>query len=254
MARRSLRRSKPPKPKAPILTAEQKRRRIERLKKCIRDLQAFDPQKVQKRFGVHEVFALEAAIDKALASAFGQGTSAYMRYNRAATLDHGPLITKAAARAAAVPPDSGEPRSQDPREAQEAQAYFSEGRERSIDLLQKAICTLEDEIEELNPVVAGSRSNVEAPRPHAHCGIIGRIAEQSKAPIVLPLPRACSPHGRTVGVLDLDPVAGGAGSVGRGQSFRHDALEAQLAGVPKHHGAVLLGVLVVDDPGRRPRQ
>jgi hypothetical protein len=164
MARRSLRRSKPPKPKAPILTAEQKRRRIERLKKCIRDLQAFDPQKVQKRFGVHEVFALEAAIDKALASAFGQGTSAYMRYNRAATLDHGPLITKAAARAAAVPPDSGEPRSQDPREAQEAQAYFSEGRERSIDLLQKAICTLEDEIEELNPVVAAlQKSNATQP-------------------------------------------------------------------------------------------
>src|SRR5271156_2244830 len=49
MARRSVRRSKPPKPKAPILTAEQKRRRIERLKKCVRDLQAFDPQKVQKR-------------------------------------------------------------------------------------------------------------------------------------------------------------------------------------------------------------
>jgi len=32
--------------------------------------------------------------------------------------------------------------------------HASEGRERSIDLLQKAICTLEDEIEELNPVVA----------------------------------------------------------------------------------------------------
>jgi hypothetical protein len=62
MARRSVRRpkrTKPPKPKAPILTAEQKWRRIERLKKCIRDLQAFDPQKVQKRFGVPEVFALK---------------------------------------------------------------------------------------------------------------------------------------------------------------------------------------------------
>jgi hypothetical protein len=165
MARRSVRRSKPPKPKAPILTAEQKRRRIERLKKCIRDLQAFDPQKVQKRFGVPEVFALEAVIDKALASAFGQRTSAYMRYNRAATLDHGPLITKAPVRSAVMPPESSEPGSQDdPREAQEARAYFSEGRERSIDLLQKAICTLEDEIEELNPVVAApQKSNATQP-------------------------------------------------------------------------------------------
>jgi hypothetical protein len=34
----------------------------------------------------------------------------------------------------------------------------------------------------------GSHGNIEAPRPHAHWGIIGRIAEQSKAPIVL-LPR-----------------------------------------------------------------
>jgi hypothetical protein len=54
--------------------------------------------------------------------------------------------------------------SQDPREAQEARAYFSEGRERSIDLLQKAICTLEDEIEELNPVVAApQKSNATQP-------------------------------------------------------------------------------------------
>ena len=75
MARRSVRRprrSKPRKPKAPVLTVEQKRSRIEQFKKCIRDLEAFDSQKVQKRFGVPEVVALEAAIDKALSSAFGQ--------------------------------------------------------------------------------------------------------------------------------------------------------------------------------------
>jgi hypothetical protein len=163
---RSVRRSKPPKPKAPILTAEQKRRRIERLKKCIRDLQAFDPQKVQKRFGVPEVFALEAAIDKALSSAFGHGTSAYMRFNRAATLDHGPLVTYAPVRSTVVPPEAGVQGSQDdPREAQEARAYFSEGKERSIDLLRKAICRLEDEIAELNPVVAAPPQKSIATQP-----------------------------------------------------------------------------------------
>jgi hypothetical protein len=166
MARRSVRRRKPPKPKAPILTAEQKRRRIERLKKCIRDLQAFDPQKVQKRFGVPEVFALEAAIDKALSSAFGHGTSAYMRFNRAATLDHGPLVTNAPVRSTVVPPEAGEQGSQDdPREAQEARAYFSEGKERSIDLLRKAICRLEDEIAELNPVIAAPSQKSIATQP-----------------------------------------------------------------------------------------
>ena len=126
---------------------EQKRRRIEQFKKCIRDLEAFDPQKVPKRFGVPEVVALEAAIDKALSSAFGQGTSAYMRYNRAATLDHSPLVTNASVRSTVGEPGSQEARdAQETQEAQEARTNFSEGKKRSIALLRKAICTLEDEI------------------------------------------------------------------------------------------------------------
>ena len=43
MARRPV---PPPKPRSPILTAGQKRRRIERLQKCITNLEAFDHQKV----------------------------------------------------------------------------------------------------------------------------------------------------------------------------------------------------------------
>ena len=52
MARRSV---PPPKPKPPVLTVGQKRRRIERLQKCMQRLEAFDPQKVQRRLGVPEV-------------------------------------------------------------------------------------------------------------------------------------------------------------------------------------------------------
>jgi hypothetical protein len=70
MARRSV---PPPKPKTPILTVGQKRRRIERLQKCITSLEAFDLQKARKR--APAVLELEAAIDKALSSAFGYGTS-----------------------------------------------------------------------------------------------------------------------------------------------------------------------------------
>jgi hypothetical protein len=65
---------------------------MERLQKCIRRLEAFDPQKVQKRIGVPEVLTLEADIDKALCSAFGYGTPAYIQYNLAATLDYGPSL------------------------------------------------------------------------------------------------------------------------------------------------------------------
>src|SRR5580693_4850860 len=94
MARRSV---PPAKPKTPILTVGQKRRRIERLRKCVTSLEAFDPQKVHNR--APAVLELEAAIDKALSTAFGYGTPAYLRYNEAATLDPSPLLAEAAARA-----------------------------------------------------------------------------------------------------------------------------------------------------------
>src|SRR5271155_2992221 len=139
MARRSV---PPPKPKSPILTVGQKRRRIERLEKCATSLEVFDPQKARKR--APAVLALEAAIDKALSSAFGYGTPAYLRYNQAATLDPGPLITNATLRSPVLRPVGGPGRHD--AQVQEARQYFSEGKERSIALLREAIGTLEDEI------------------------------------------------------------------------------------------------------------
>jgi len=91
MARRSV---PPPKPKTPILTVGQKRRRIERLQKCVISLEAFDPQKARNR--APAVLELEAAIDKALSSALGYGTPSYLRYNAAAVLDPSPILTNVA--------------------------------------------------------------------------------------------------------------------------------------------------------------
>jgi hypothetical protein len=123
MARHSV---PPPKPKSPILTVGQKRRRIERLQKCITSLETFDSQKVRKRFGNPEVLTLGAAIDKALSSAFGYGTPAYLRYNQAATLDPGPLITNATLCNPVLPPVGGPGRHD--AQVQEARQYFSEGK------------------------------------------------------------------------------------------------------------------------------
>jgi hypothetical protein len=145
MARRS---ALPPKPKSPILTVGQKRRRIERLQKCITRLEAFDPQKARKR--APAVLELEAAIDKALSSAFGYGTPAYLRYNEAATLDPSPLLADVAVRAPARP-IGGTVRHE--AKVQETRQQFSENKERSIALLQNAIRTLEDEIAKVGPVV-----------------------------------------------------------------------------------------------------
>jgi hypothetical protein len=153
MARRSV---PPPKPKAPTLTAGQKRRRIERLQKCITSVGAFDSQKVRKRFGNPEVIALEAAIDKALSSAFGYGTPAYMRYNQAATLDPGPLISNATLRSSGPRPVGGP--GQHDVQTEEARQYFSEGRERSIALLREAIRTLEEEIAAGRPILEAPKS------------------------------------------------------------------------------------------------
>jgi hypothetical protein len=153
MARRSV---PPPKPKVPILSAGQKRRRIERLQTCITSLEAFDSEKVRKRFGNPEVIALEAAIDKALSSAFGYGTPAYMRYNQAATLDPGPLISNATLRSPG-PRTAGGPGQHDLQTA-EARQYFSEGRGRSLALLREAIRTLEDEIGAGRPILEAPKS------------------------------------------------------------------------------------------------
>jgi predicted nucleotide-binding protein len=132
-----------PKSEPPNLTIEQKRRRIERLQKCVQGLQEFDPQKVQKRNGGPEVLALEAAIDEALSGAFGHRTPAYDRYRRAAKLNHGSYVgiaglyfnDKAHAEA---------------QERADTRRFFAEGKEQSIALLEQAICALEDEVAELD--------------------------------------------------------------------------------------------------------
>jgi hypothetical protein len=143
MARRSV---PLPKPKSPILTVGQKRRRIDRLRKCVTSLEAFDPHKARKR--APAVLELEATIDKALASAFGYGTPAYLRYNQAATLDLDPLITKAT-RSPVLRPVGGPQRGD--AKAHEVSRNFSENKERSLALLRKAISALEEEIADAGP-------------------------------------------------------------------------------------------------------
>jgi len=138
------RRSTPlPKPKSPILTVGQKRHRVERLQKCITNLEAFDPQKARK--------CAPMVLDKALSSAFGYGTPAYLRYNQAAILDPSPLLTDARVRSSIAPPVGGSARNT--AKVQETRQHFSENKERSIALLRKAISTLEEEIADAEPGV-----------------------------------------------------------------------------------------------------
>jgi hypothetical protein len=155
MARRS---APPPKPKTPILTVGQKRRRIERLQKCITSLEAFDPQKARKR--APAVLELESSIDKALSSAFGYGTPVYLRYNEAATLDPSPLLTSVTVRgperAVVVP-------ARHDAKVQETRQRFSENKERAIALLGNAIRTLEQDIATAEPLITAPKKSQASP-------------------------------------------------------------------------------------------
>jgi hypothetical protein len=150
MARRS---APPPRPRTPILTVGQKRRRIERLQKCVTSLEAFDPQKARKR--APAILELEAAIDKALSSAFGYGTIAYLRYSEAATLDPSPLLTSVAVRAPAKA--VGGPVRHDAK-VQETHQHFSENKTRAITLIQQAIRSLEEEIARAEPMLPAEKA------------------------------------------------------------------------------------------------
>jgi hypothetical protein len=150
MARRS---APPPRPRTPILTVGQKRRRIERLQKCVASLESFDPQKVRKR--APAILELEAAIDKALSSAFGYGTPVYLRYTEAATLDPSPLLTNVAIRAPAKA--VGGPARHDAK-VQETRQHFSDNKTRAIALLHQAIRSLEEEISQAEPKLRAEKA------------------------------------------------------------------------------------------------
>jgi hypothetical protein len=180
MARRS---APPPKPKSPILTVGQKRRRVERLQKCVTKLEVFDPQKARKR--APAVLELEATIDKALSSAFGYGSPAYLRYNEAATLDPSPLLTNATVRTAVSRPAGGPVRHD--AKIEETRQHFSENKARATALLQRAIQTLEEEIAMAGP----EREVTDKPKsmPDVTADEKPELKSPAKVEVHLPAPR-----------------------------------------------------------------
>jgi hypothetical protein len=130
------RRAAPAEPKRTALTVQQMKSGIARLEKRIEELEAFNPQLVQKRWSP-EVKPLETAIEETLESVFGHNTVAYNRYRAAAKLDNGPVFMRS---------DFGAGRVLD--EPREAQQYVTEGKEQSIKLLRQAIRGLREEVAE----------------------------------------------------------------------------------------------------------
>lgn len=154
------RRPPSPPPDRPALTVEQKRRCIERLQQRIGDLAAFDPRQVQKRYNIPEVVALEAAITDTLGAAFGHGTPRFNLYKDAADLDKGPHMARSDPMLSNAQYDA--------EDAIEAREYLAEGKKRSVQLLQGAIRSLEDEIaDQEHRAEAGPAPPAVAPVSHA---------------------------------------------------------------------------------------
>jgi predicted nucleotide-binding protein len=122
------------------------RRRIDGLQRCIAELEAFDPQQVQKRYNITEVVALETSITDALGAAFGHGTPRFKLYEDSARLDQGPHVARMAS-----PFGRGPMPDYDAQDAAEARVYLAEGKQRSIQLLQRAIRALEDDLADHTP-------------------------------------------------------------------------------------------------------
>jgi predicted nucleotide-binding protein len=138
-----------PNPQSPDLTTEQIGRRIDGFRRCIAELEAFRPETVQKRSKVAEVVAIETSIAEALASAFGHDTPRYNLYISAANLDQGP-------RSAMYIAGSGRAANFAAEQAQKARQYLAEGKARSIQLLQRAIRALEEDLADQLPAISAS--------------------------------------------------------------------------------------------------
>lgn len=143
----------PPEPQRANLTVDQMRSGIDRLKRRIADLDQFDPQTVQKRWGP-EVATLETAIKETLAAVFGHNTVQYKDYEPAARLDRGPV--NASADASWISARNGNIGGRPRDDMQEVYRYLAEGKQRAILLLRQAIRGLEEEIadREQRPVAA----------------------------------------------------------------------------------------------------
>ena len=147
--------SQSPEPQRASLTAEQMKRGLDRLRACIAEVEAFDPQSVQKRWSP-EVKALEIQIDEALTAAFGHNTIEYRRYREAKQLDRGPIIAK-------LDRDMWGDGADNQQDAVEARQYLADGKQAALLLLKQALRGLETEIADASQVAA-SASTQATPR------------------------------------------------------------------------------------------
>ena len=135
----ATRRPPSPPPQAE-LTPGRMEQGIQRLRRCIAGVEAFDPQTIQRQDDTSKADALSALVDAALAQTFGQGTVEYRRYSGATNFSWPLSVGR-------------------PTPIHEIQDSLRQCRVRSLELLRQAVSFLEQELELIAAEVAADQPN-----------------------------------------------------------------------------------------------
>jgi predicted nucleotide-binding protein len=120
----------PPAKQPASLSPQQLQAGIERLKKCIERVEAFDPNNVKEQHNIPHVEKLAASLDEALVRTFGADSLDYERYKNAAYFSNGPHNYRY------------------PIPIAEVQRSLARSRESSIALLEQAVESLQERLVE----------------------------------------------------------------------------------------------------------
>ncbi len=133
-----------PPPERSTFTAAERRHAIDRLRRRIAELEAFDPTVVQSRRSP-EIMKLEAAIDETLRAIFGNNTHRYRLYMSAADLEPAPVLNLTPSWIAARSTFAGDEFAGPRENFHGLRTLIAERKKRALALLGQAIQGLEEE-------------------------------------------------------------------------------------------------------------
>lgn len=113
------------------MTAIELKAGVVRMAKRLDEVRKFEPGRVSQQFGDPEVERIRASVEEGLQRTFGAGTPDYIRYHAACTFSTGPVLVNRRAN------------------SNEVQQHLASAKARSIALLEQAVASLQERLEEM---------------------------------------------------------------------------------------------------------